>query len=158
MDIPATLILITVLILVAAFIVRPFVASQAGGQEKRLAQRSASALRQRADLLAGRNRVYQALRDLDFDHQTNKVADDEYASQRHALVAEGVQILQRLDELATVDAPPEADPIEASVRAMRRGDGATGSPEAAPRCPQCSAEIHTGDAFCGHCGATLSTK
>jgi hypothetical protein len=158
MDIPATLVLITVLILVVAYIIRPFVASRADGQEKPAGHRSASALRQRADLLARRNRIYRALRDLDFDHQTNKVADEEYASQRRTLVAEGVKILQRLDELAALDTSPEADPVEASVLAMR-GDGAIPAPaETALHCPQCGAKVKAGDAFCGLCGAGLDMK
>ncbi len=103
MDIPATLVFITVLILAVAFIVRPFVAPQADGQEQPPDRRSASALRRRADLLAARNRVYRALRDLDFDHQTNKIADKEYVTQRHVLVAEGVEILRELDSLHILD-------------------------------------------------------
>lgn len=158
MDIPATLILITILILVVAYIVRPFVAPQADEQEKPAEHPSAPALRQRADLLAGRNRVYRALRDLDFDHQTNKIADEEYASQRSALVAEGVRILQRLDELAALDASPEADPVEASVLALRQGGATTAPAEVSLHCPQCGTKAKTGDAFCGRCGAGLDIK
>lgn len=158
MDILATLVLITVLILVVAYIVRPFVASQADGQEKPAEHHSASALRQRADLLAGRNWVYRALRNLDFEHQTNKLADEEYAVQRHALVSEGVQILQKLDELAVLEASSESDAVEEWVLATRRGGVVPPPAEAALYCPQCGAKTNPGDAFCGHCGASLSNK
>ena len=158
MDIPTTLVLITVLILVVAFIVRPFVTSRLDGQEKPAGQQSASALRQRADLLTERNRVYRALRDLDFDHQTNKIADEEYASQRHALVAEGVGFLQRLDQLAAMDEEPATGPVEVSVLAMRPGGSGPTPAKAASYCPQCGARAKTGDAFCGRCGASLGSK
>jgi hypothetical protein len=82
MEIPATLVFLNVLILVVAFVVRPFAISQESGHEKPAGRPSAPALRQRADLLAGRSRVYHALRDLDFDHQTTKVADKECTVQR----------------------------------------------------------------------------
>ena len=81
MEITATLVFLTVLILVVAFVVRPFAMSQEIGHENPAGRPSASALRRRADLLAGRSRVYHALCDLDFDHQTNKVADKEYTVQ-----------------------------------------------------------------------------
>jgi len=143
MDIPGTLVLITVLILVVAFVARPFVAPQGDEQRPRADLPTASALRRRADLLAGRNRVYGALRDLDFEHQTNKIADEEYATQRRALVAEGVAILQELDQLPAADKSPAADPDLA---------------KATLSCPQCGTEARVGDAFCGHCGAKLATQ
>lgn len=159
MDIPATLVFITVLILVVAFVIRPFVAPQQGdGQEKPARPSPASsALRQRADLLAWRNRVYSALRDLDFEHQTNKISDEEYAAQRRALVSEGVGILQKLDELVMPNESPETDPIEASVQAVKRGEALPPLEEAALHCPRCGEETRNGDAFCGHCGASLGT-
>lgn len=155
MDIPAALIFITVLILVVAFVVRPLVAPHAD-EPHRLASSSSSALRQRADLLAERNQVYRALRDLDFDHQTNKIADEEYAVQRRALVAEGVGILERLDELVIPGESPDTDPVEASVAAIRRGEPAPSPAEKALYCPQCGGATSAGDAFCGHCGASLA--
>jgi hypothetical protein len=157
MDIPATLVLITVLILVVAYIIRPFVAPQVDEQEKPVRRRSASPLRHRANLLAERNRVYRALRDLDFDHQTNKIADDEYAVQRRGLMAEGVGILKSLDQL-NVDESPEADPVEASLAARRRSGASPAPAQAAAHCPQCGTKATLGDAFCGHCGASLSDE
>lgn len=154
MDILATLIFITVLILVVAFIVRPLVAPHEDGT-KRPVGSSSSGLRQRADLLAERNRVYRALRDLDFDHQTNKIADEEYALQRRTLVAAGVGVLQRLDELTIAGEPPNNDLVEASVLAIRQGEAAPSVAEAALHCPRCGGTTRSGDAFCGHCGASL---
>jgi len=73
-------------------------------------------LRRRSDLLAARNRLYRTLQELDFDHETGKIADADYAAARHRLVAQGVSLLQQLDALP---APPEDDPIEAAVGALR---------------------------------------
>ncbi|MBN1312900.1 MAG: zinc-ribbon domain-containing protein [Anaerolineae bacterium] len=157
MDIPATLAFIATLILVVAFIIRPFLAPQKE-KEKQADHPSASTLRRRADLLAGRNRVYRALRDLDFERQTNKVGDEEYAVQRRALVTEGVGILQELDDLPAPDASPTVDPIEAVVLAFRQRGTVPAPEEEALRCPECGAAARAGDAFCSRCGAKLASK
>jgi hypothetical protein len=158
MDIVGTLILITTLILVVAFILRPLIAS-ADSEDVPVKWQKASALRERADLLAGRNRVYAALRDLDFDYKTNKLSDAEYGSQRRALVAQGVEILQRLDALPEADESPDSDPVEAMVVAFRSGGMVNEKDRDAggSRCPKCRKKTRQGDSFCAGCGAKIST-
>jgi hypothetical protein len=120
MDIPTTLVFVTILILTVAYIVRPFLTLPADAEKRPISSPSSATLRGRADLLAERNRIYRALRGLDFDYQTDKIAGQEYAAQRRELVAQGVAVLQELDELLVPDVSPEADPIEAAVQAVRQ--------------------------------------
>lgn len=166
MDIATTLVLIAILILVVAFIARPFLSAGDDEQDRRADRRAMPVLRERADLLAERNRVYSTLRDLDFDYQTHKVSDEDYAAQRRALVVEGVEILQELDALPALDETPEDDPIEAAVLAMRSGDAPPAPAQAAAPsvkrgakagsfCPNCGKKVKPKDMFCGSCGARL---
>jgi hypothetical protein len=136
---------------VAAVIVWPFFTARSSAQSAHANHRTAALLRQRADLLAGRNSLYRALQDLDFDHETNKISDEDYAIQRRRVVARAVAILQQLDAMPSL---PEDDPIEAAVRAYR-GGASTPTQAAGRFCPRCGAAVSRTDKFCGACGAPL---
>jgi hypothetical protein len=162
MELPTGLLALVVAIIVGAFVAQPYFSrrGEGGGQ---VGRRTAQALRQQADLLAERNRIYAAVRDLDFDYKTNKVSDEDYTAQRYALVARGVEVLQQLDGLPALDEAPGADPVEAAVAALRAGS--EGVPAASPGkhaagaegfCPQCGGPVFHGDRFCGSCGASLA--
>lgn len=157
--ITALLALLTVLF-VAAFIAQPLVSGGRGEASARSGRGAASVLRRRAELLAERNRLYAAIRDLDFDYKTNKVSDEDYAAQRYKLVADAVETLQLLDALPDVgEEAPAADPVEALIAARRAGQSpvavGAGAPRAAAYCPHCGAPAQPGDRFCGSCGARL---
>ena len=75
----------------------------------------------RAETLAAeRETVVAALRELDFDHATGKIAEEDYTTQRAALLAQGVTLLKQLDEISD-QSPPQAldDELEAAIRAAR---------------------------------------
>jgi hypothetical protein len=170
MDIPTTIVLIAVVVLVVAYVIQPYVA---GSDQARSVRRrtSGARLRERSELLAQRIELYSALRELDFDYTTNKIADQDYAAQRKALVTQGVEILQRLDMLS-LDETAESDPIEAAVRAIRMGQpiAATAGPargssrQASKRqsrgggrnCPKCGSPTGKNDRFCTSCGQKLN--
>jgi hypothetical protein len=147
-------------LVVAAFVAQPLL-SRRGGAGRGGRRRTASILRLRADLLAERNRIYAEIRDLDFDYKTNKLTDEDYAAQRYALVARGVDLLKRLDDLPAVSASSDNDAIEAAIASVRGGGspvelaGAGGSKARAAFCPQCGQAVQPGDRFCSVCGARL---
>jgi hypothetical protein len=159
MGVLAGLIVVATMLVVIAYIAQPFFAERRG--EGKGTGRRAAILRRKADLLARRNAVYAALRDLDFDYQTGKVGGEGYPARRRELVAQGVEALQELDRLPALDESPEADPVEAAVLALRTGRmvATEGVPEVgreqAGYCPQCGKPVFEGDRFCGACGATL---
>ncbi len=78
-----------------------------------------------------------ALRDLDFDHTTGKIADEDYQAQRAGLMGQGVAILKQLDGLGanghgagrgdTRRRPALEDEIEAAIAARRRTTSASRS-------------------------------
>lgn len=159
MGIPTELIVLLIVTIVAAFIAQPFFARRRGERTGQANRRTAVLLRQRADLLAERNRIYAAIRELEFDYATNKLADEDYAAQRRKLYAQGVEVLQKLDALPALDESPAADPIEAWVAALRSGSAVTapaqGEAAQAGFCPQCGTPYQAGDRFCAACGARL---
>lgn len=108
-------------------------------------------------LLAEREAVLNALRDLDFDYALNKIPTETYLTQRAQLVARGAEILRQLDAIAPPAAPlpklAEADAIiEAAVAARRQ----TVERPHSPTCLHCHASISANDKFCGHCGQAIA--
>jgi hypothetical protein len=94
MDLASLVLGLALLLLVAFYVVRPLVEGRA--------------LRERqpgpADsLLAERERILTALRDLDFDYATGKLVDEDFVGPRAELLAHGAQVLRQLDALG-VDA------------------------------------------------------
>ena len=65
-----------------------------------------------AQLQAQHEAVLVAIRDLDFDYQTGKFTQEDYAAQRERLIQQGVEILKQIDTR-------ESDLIEGAVQARR---------------------------------------
>jgi hypothetical protein len=108
-----------------------------------------------------------ALRDVEYDHATGKLDDEDYLALREELTAEAFLALQA----TTAAAPSEqesADPDElereiAEYReALRAGAAGAGAPEGAGagevRCPGCGSAAAAGSRFCGVCGARLPER
>src|SRR5262245_16909403 len=115
MDIPTTLVFLIVLVMAGAYVAQPFIAGVGGAAGGKLP--SARGLRQRANLLGERNRLYADLRDLDADFSAGGISQADYAARRMALIRAGVETLAALDR--TADNRNVADPIETAVRDAR---------------------------------------
>ena len=137
MDVGSLLLSAALLFVVATFIFYPLFRSTGWRERRTTAAES---------LAAEREAVLAALRDLDFDHATGKIAEEDYAAQRSTLAAQGTAVLRRLDQAQTLD-----DELEAAVRKTR----ARLSLPAAAACPNCRRAYQPGDRFCGQCGAAL---
>ena len=102
-------------------------------------------------LEAEREATVRAIRELDLDYRTAKLADEDYKALRAAQVQRGAQILRELDALkndddSAGDGDIDAE-IEAQVARLRR---------APIVCAACGALIKPGDRFCAHCGHPLA--
>jgi hypothetical protein len=87
---------VAVLIAVAVGAVAwPFVNPQRGQPEAVLSD----ADRHRIELLERRDAAYAGLRDLEQDHRTGKVSDEDYESERHRLRGDAAGVLRDLDAL-----------------------------------------------------------
>ncbi len=156
--------------LAAVYVLRPVWQHQ--GREVSEAERL------RSELLARRETVLTALRELDLDYAVGKLPEDDYRAQRAVLLREGAQILRALDEVeqrlgATAEASADVDArLEALLEQRRRERAhATLTQPAATRQADAAADETVDDmveslllnrrrqrrarfaGFCPHCGA-----
>jgi hypothetical protein len=158
MDLGSLLVGLALLLAVAFYVAQPILEGR-GVREKPVSP---------MDRLAAQREVaLNALRDLDFDHATGKIVDEDYAPQRAALVAQGVAILKQIE---AVQPARGADDVERAVSFRRKGRGRRSLDEqveaeiearrrvAAPAegaCPKCGTPAKPGDKFCAKCGTQL---
>ncbi len=96
-----------------------------------------------------------ALRDLDFDFRTGKVAEEDYTPLRQQLMAEAAQAVQAADA-ARGDLDDE---IETAIRAVRgKKASPVGADLVSAHCPKCQASVRDDDKFCPKCGARLKQE
>jgi hypothetical protein len=162
MDVGSILLLLALVILVAAFIASPL-----RNEGKKTDQREINI--ELSELLAERERVLDALAELDFDNEMGKVPDELYPVQREALLKRGAAILRLLDEympeeIETAEAAPEIstefdpdDPVEALIAAKRKARlGNIAKKDTKNNyCANCGAKLQPGDQFCPGCGHKL---
>jgi len=141
------------------------------------ARRMTSETHETSALLAERDRVVNALQELDFDFKLNKIPAEDYPAQRAALLQKGAAILKQLDALSLAEKTASAEErVEKAVAARRAG---LASAQAAPRdddeiealiasrrkarkekpggfCPRCGRPILAADRFCPSCGKSLA--
>ena len=89
-----------------AFVARPFLA-EPGAADDRLAGRT-PAEQERLELLERRDRALGALKELEFDHRTGKIADADYEASVGPLRREAAEAMKALEPLA----PPAPAPVE----------------------------------------------
>ncbi len=176
MDIGSIFLLLALFTLVVFFIAQPFF------NRRPVAVRSASAQGPILFLQAERDRVIQALQELDFDYSLGKVPEEDYPSQRNDLLQQGAEVLQKLDGL--LPQPPArqardrledalvarrqaksqgasetvnpSENLEALILARRRArNGASPREKSVGFCPQCGKSIQKSDRFCPKCGTEL---
>ena len=106
--------------------------------------------------------VLTALRDLDFDHAVGKVAEEDYAPLRQALLVKAAGVMTQLDERDAAETDIEAR-LEAEILALRQTRHATRdqdalalSPADEGVCPACGRMPRPGDLYCADCGTRLS--
>ncbi len=167
MDLGAIFLLLGVLILVAVYVARPFMV-----RERRLAAEE----HELSVLMAERDRILNALQELDFDHALGKIPDEDYPSQRAFLLQKGADALRQLDDMQpSLAAGTTEDRLEAAIAARRADAGSASSPtmsdddleeliakrraarkdKAGGFCPKCGKPVLVTDSFCPNCGRPL---
>lgn len=176
MELTAILFSLAVLILVGIYLYAPFM--------ERRARRITEEEHEISSLMAERDRVINALQELDFDFQLGKIPEEDYPAQRTGLLQKGADILRKIDSLAPngtgADRYPGAQGdvetrIERAISA-RRADASLARVEvtdddlesmissrrksrtnkSAGFCPRCGKPVMVTDRFCPSCGKSLS--
>jgi hypothetical protein len=159
MGIGSVLLGIALLTLVGLYLARPFLKGRPNQQR----------MTRRQNLLAQKEVFLDQIRSLDFDHDTGKIPDEVYQSQRSYLLAEASEVLKELDQATARFGPkrtPEMakstdvdDEIEQAIVRFR-GSAPAAAPANGKRafCTQCGQATDPGDRFCAHCGHELPAR
>lgn len=159
MDLAAILFLIALLLTVSLYLTTPLM--------DRHSRPSAEEPQQVSSLLAERERLLNALQELEFDFQLGKIPEEDYPAQRADLLRKGADVLKKLDALAasrpaSVQVAESAaasgkggtlsdDDIESMIAARRKAR----KTKSAGFCPRCGKPILVTDQFCPNCGKSL---
>lgn len=120
MTIGSILLSIALLLVVGLYVARPFLfpASRLEADDD---------LNEHEALEAQKEAVLAQIRELDFDHETGKVPEEEYQTLRQEYLAEAARLFKELDALRPAGERAEAaDDIEAAVARLRQKAGAAG--------------------------------
>jgi hypothetical protein len=179
MDIGSIFLILGLMILVGVFVSRPFFE---GGSvtEDMLSDQEEHAV---SALLAERDRVLNALQELEFDYTMGKIPEEDYPGQREALVKRGAEVLRQLDQYHPQPSEGDADDrVEAAVEAHRADKAAQPAQEATVTvtdpdddlevmiairrrarqekatgfCPKCGGPVQKSDRFCPKCGQNIN--
>ncbi len=162
MDLAAVLFLLALLLAVSLYLVTPLMNSRS--------RRAVEETSEASSLLAERERLLNALQELDFDFQLGKIPAEDYPEQRAELLRKGADVLRKLDSLSlsqpalrlrkraiggtatTGQAKTVSDDEIESMLAARRKARKNRS---AGFCPRCGKPVLATDQFCPNCGKAL---
>ncbi len=165
MAIGSIFLLLGILLFVILYLIRPFLLHRA-----RLVTKEEHTL---SALLAEKERLLDAIQELDFDYTLGKIPQVDYPSQRAALVAEAAAVIQQIEAIhQQQSSPKEASRPVAAATQLRRAPSPEGSPDdeiealiadrrrrraekAGGFCPQCGKPVQQSDRFCSKCGTPL---
>ena len=171
MEIGAILLLIALLLGVSLYLAAPLMRNHS----RRVPQETQEA----SSLMAERDRIINALQELDFDFKLGKIPEEDYPVQRAELLQLGTGVLKKLDVIASSPSPRRggetaesrlekaaaARQTDASSKSERITDDEIESMLAARRkarktksagfCPRCGKPVLTTDLFCPNCGKAL---
>jgi hypothetical protein len=154
----AIFLVLAVLIIVGIYLYAPFT--------ERIVQTDMDESHEISALKAERDRVINALQELDFDFRLGKIPAEDYPEQRNTLLQKGADVLRQLDEIETdltpspspdrrgelVESKIKNDELEAMLAARRKEKKS----KSAGFCPQCGRPVLATDRFCPSCGKALS--
>jgi hypothetical protein len=174
MDIGSIFLILTLLLLVGWYVVRPLF--------ERKSPAAISEEQELSVLLAEKDRLLNTLQELDFDHTLGKIPEVDYPLQRAVLLQQGAAVLRQIDMRQPRTSLEAAEArLEAAIAARRatltpaqplsksgeggKGDDALESLIAARRrerqdrsggfCPKCGRAVQKSDRFCPKCGNAL---
>lgn len=168
MELGSIFLVLAVLVIAGMYLYAPFMI--------RARKLSTNEMHEISALKAERDRVINALQELDFDFKLGKIPEEDYPDQRAELLKKGSEILRKLDELEPIlsSAKDAEDRIEKAAAAGRADSSSVGAEvndedieamiaarrkqhksKSAGFCPSCGKPVLTTDNFCPSCGKSL---
>lgn len=168
MELGSIFLILAVLVIVGMYLYAPFMS--------RTRKMSTNEMHEVSALKAERDRVINALQELDFDFKLGKIPAEDYPEQRTELLKKGSEILRQLDELEPIlSSVRDAESRIEKAAAAKRADSSSSDSElndedieamiAARRkqhksksagfCPSCGKPVLVSDHFCPSCGKSL---
>ncbi|MCE7859802.1 MAG: zinc-ribbon domain-containing protein [Chloroflexi bacterium CFX2] len=168
MELGSIFLVLAVLVIAGMYLYAPFMI--------RARKLSTNEMHEISALKAERDRVINALQELDFDFKLGKIPEEDYPEQRAELLKKGSDILRKLDELEPIlsSAKDAEDRIEKAAAAGRADSSSVGvevndedieamiaarrkqhKSKSAGFCPSCGKPVLATDNFCPSCGKSL---
>jgi hypothetical protein len=109
--------------------------------------------RKRKDLSEQKERLYDAIKDLDFEHRAGKLSDADYQKVRSDLVSQAAAIIAQLDEVPEPGVPAE---LHQQTQREAPAESAQVTPPEEPTCASCGQVNPAGARFCFQCGERIA--
>lgn len=168
MDIGSILLILGLLLLVALYLSKPLM--------ERTSTLVSDEEHEYSALLAERDRILNALQELDFDYTLGKIPEESYPIQRESLLQHGAAILRQIDKFHGEESTDVNERLEAAIEARRIEKGRDEAPtledddleeliamrrrerseKSIGFCSQCGNPLLQSDRFCPKCGTPLS--
>jgi len=93
-----------------------------------------------------------ALKEIEFDRETGKLAEEDYLSLKAKYTADAIQAMRVEGE------EPVAPPLDIEAAVAVRVETLRGGPSAGPSgyCASCGSPLESGSRFCGSCGGRVA--
>ncbi|NIR50666.1 zinc ribbon domain-containing protein [candidate division KSB1 bacterium] len=102
-----------------------------------------------AELKTQRDNLLTAIKELEFDHQTGKISEQDFAEINAQYRSQAISMMKRIDALGANGG--RSQKLEEELRRLRSHRKQTG----VSFCAHCGQSVRAGDRFCCQCGKRL---
>ena len=122
-----------------------------------VSERPTAIAQERKTLGEKKDRLYEAIKDLDFEHQAGKLSEADYKTVRADILNQAAEAIARIDEIDQEDSGPIAQPEESAQESGPDSPPSSAEVANGPPCPSCEQPNPAGAQFCMHCGGKLTS-
>lgn len=113
----------------------------------------------RDSLIAEKERLLNAIEEIDLEYELNKISSEEHTRNREILMGEAAKVLTELDKYPksgsskrkTTVSDEKKDNLERMIADRRKQL----KREMSKKCPHCGETVDSSAQFCSHCGGAL---
>jgi hypothetical protein len=151
MEIGSLIIVLLLFFLSGLFVLRPFLV--------KTESRGRAGTTMRDSLVAEKERLLQAIEEIDLEFELEKISSAEHTRSRDLLMVEAAGVLSELDKMPkpksgkknNADPVQDGDDLEKMIADRRKQL----KKDRSVKCPHCNETVEKGAQFCSHCGGAL---